>query len=232
MRIGAETIIGPYAVIESNTTIGRRNRILQFASLGTPPQDLKYRGEESSLEIGDDNQIFEFTTLHRGTEGGGMVTRIGHHVMLMNYVHIAHDCQIGDYVVIANSTGVAGHCIIEEWAIVEAMSGVHQFCRIGAHSIVAAGSRLAQDVPPFAMVAGAERARLVGINEIGLARREFKPDTIAALKDAIRTIFYSKLRRDEAIEQVLAEHGSRPEIKRLVAFINGSKRGVVGRERE
>jgi UDP-N-acetylglucosamine acyltransferase len=161
-----------------------------------------------------------------------MVTRIGNHVMLMNYVHIAHDCQVGDHVVIANSCGIAGHTTIEEWAIIEGMCGVHQFCRIGAHSIVAAGSRLAQDVPPFTMVAGAERARLVGINEIGLARREFKPDTIAALKDAIRTIFYSKLRRDEAIAQVLAEHGARPEIKRLISFINESQRGVVGRERE
>ena len=232
MKIGAETIVGPYAVIESNTIIGRRNRIYQFASLGTPPQDLKYRGEESTLEIGDDNQIFEFTTLHRGTEGGGMVTRIGNHVMLMNYVHIAHDCQIGDYVVIANSSGIAGHCVLEEWAIVEAMCGVHQFTHIGAHAILAAGSKLAQDVPPFSMAAGAERARLVGINEVGLARREFKPDTIAALKSAIRTLFYSKLRREEAVEQVVAEHGARPEIKRLINFINESKRGVVGRERE
>jgi UDP-N-acetylglucosamine acyltransferase len=232
VRIGAETVVGPYAVIESNSTIGRRNRISQFASLGTPPQDLKYRGEESTLEIGDDNQIFEFTTLHRGTEGGGMTTRIGNHVMLMNYVHIAHDCQIGDHVVIVNNCGIAGHCVIEEWAIVEGMCGVHQFTHIGAHAIVAAGSKLALDVPPFTMVAGAERARLVGINEIGLARREFAPDTIAALKSAVRTIFYSKLRREEALAQVLAEHGTRPEIRRLVSFINESKRGVVGRERD
>jgi UDP-N-acetylglucosamine acyltransferase len=232
VRIGAETLVGPYAVIESNTTIGKRNRISQFASLGTPPQDLKYRGEESTLEIGDDNQIFEFTTLHRGTEGGGMTTRIGNHVMLMNYVHIAHDCQIHDYVVIANSCGLAGHAIVEEWAIIEGMCGVHQFSHIGAHSILAAGSKLAQDVPPFTMVAGAERARLVGINEIGLARREFTPDTIAALKAAIRTIFYSKLQREAALEQVLTEHGARPEIRRLVTFIKESKRGVVGRARE
>jgi UDP-N-acetylglucosamine acyltransferase len=230
--VGAETVIGPYAVIESHTTIGRRNRIYQFASLGTPPQDLKYRGEDSTLEIGDDNQIFEFTTLHRGTEVGGMVTRVGNHVMLMNYVHIAHDCQLSDYVVIANSSGIAGHCVIEEWAIIEGMCGLHQFTQIGAHAIVAAGSKVAQDVPPFTMVAGAERARLVGINEIGLARREFKPETITALKAAVRTLFYSKLKRDEAIDKVLAGQGTLPEIRRLVTFIKQSKRGVVGRARD
>jgi UDP-N-acetylglucosamine acyltransferase len=232
VKIGAETIVGPYAVIESNTIIGRRNRILHFASLGTPPQDLKYRGEPSTLAIGDDNQIFEFTTLHRGTEGGGMVTRIGNHVMLMNYVHIAHDCQVGDHAVVANSCGIAGHCVLEEWAIVEGMCGVHQYCRIGAHAILAAGSKLAQDVPPYAMAAGAERARMVGVNEVGLQRRGFPAETIAALKAAMRTIFYSKLLRDDALKKALAEQGHCPEVRRLVEFIANSKRGVVGRERE
>lgn len=232
VKIGAETVIGPYAVIDCNTTIGKRNHVFQFASLGTPPQDLKFRGEPSMLEIGDDNQIFEFTTLHRGTEGGGMVTRIGNHVMLMNYVHIAHDCQIGNRVVIANSSGIAGHCTIEEWAIVEAMCGVHQFTKIGAHAFLAAGSKLAQDVPPFTMVAGTERARLAGINEIGLERRGFPAETIAALKSAIRTLFYSKLLREDAIKCVLDEHGKMPEIRRLIDFITSSERGVVGRERD
>jgi UDP-N-acetylglucosamine acyltransferase len=232
VKIGAETAIGPYVVIESNTTIGRRNQISQFASLGTPPQDLKYKGEPSSLEIGDDNQIFEFTTLHRGTEGGGMVTRVGNHAMLMNYVHIAHDVHVGDRAVITNSTNIAGHCHIDEWAIVEGMCGVAQFVHIGAHAFVAGGSRLDRDVPPYSMVAGAERARLIGINEVGLTRRNFAPESIAALKSAIRTIFYSKLRREEAIEQVLGEFGALPEVHQLVDFINQSKRGVVGRERE
>ncbi len=232
VRIGANTVVGPYAVIESNTTIGARNHIFQFASLGTPPQDLKFRGEPSMLEIGDDNQIFEFTTLHRGTETGGMVTRIGNHAFLMNYVHIAHDCQIGDHVVVANSSGIAGHCIIEEWAIVEGMCGVHQFCRIGAHAILAAGSKVAQDVPPYSMVAGGERARLVGVNLVGLQRRNFSPETIAALKTAMRTLFYSKLIRADAIQKVLDEQGPFPEVRRLVEFVQKSQRGVVGRERD
>jgi UDP-N-acetylglucosamine acyltransferase len=232
VRIGANTVIGPYAVIESNTSIGRRNRIYQFASLGTPPQDLKYKGEPSWLEIGDDNQIFEFTTLHRGTEGGGMVTRIGNHTFLMNYVHIAHDCQVGDHVVVANSSGIAGHCVLEEWSIVEGMCGVHQFCRIGTHAILAAGSKVAQDVPPYSMVAGPERARLVGVNVVGLERRDFKPETIAALKAAVRTLFYSKLIRAEAIAKALDESGDIPEVRRLVEFVQHSTRGVVGRERE
>jgi len=232
VRIGANTVIGPYAVIESNTTIGARNHIFQFASLGTPPQDLKFKGEPSMLEIGDDNQIFEFTTLHRGTEGGGMVTRIGNHAFLMNYVHIAHDCQIGDHVVVANSSGIAGHCVIEEWAIVEAMCGVHQFCSIGAHAILAAGSKVAQDVPPYSMVAGGERARLVGVNLVGLQRRNFSPETIAALKAAMRTLFYSTLIRADAIQKVLDEQGQVSEVRRLVEFVQKSQRGVVGRERE
>lgn len=231
VKIGAGTVIGPHTVIESHTVIGQRNRIWQFASLGTPPQDLKFRGEPSTLEIGDDNQIFEFTTLHRGTEGGGMVTRIGNHTFLMNYVHIAHDCQVGDNVVVANSCGIAGHCRIEEWAVVEGMCGVHQFTQIGAHAIVGGGSRVALDVPPYAMVAGAERARLVGINEIGLKRRGFAPETIGALKSAVRTIFFSKLARKDALCKALEEHGSVPEVRRLVEFISNSKRGVTGRER-
>ncbi len=229
--VGPETVIGPYAVIECNTTIGARNRIFQFASLGAAPQDLKYRGEPSRLEIGDDNRIREFTTIHRGTEGGGMVTRIGDNVLLMNYVHVAHDCLIGDHSIIANSTEIAGHCVLEEWVVTAGMCGIHQFTRVGAHAMIAAGSKLAQDVPPYAMVAG-DRARLVGVNVIGLERRGFAPETIAALKGAFRTLFYGKLLREEAIRQVLDENGHFPEVRRLLDFIANSQRGVVGRDRE
>ena len=176
VRIGAATRIGPYAVIEGHTTIGARNRIFQFASIGAAPQDLKYHGEPSRLEIGDDNRIREFTTIHRGTEGGGMLTRIGNHVLVMNYVHVAHDCLIGDHSILANSTELAGHCVLEEWVVTAGMCGVHQFSRIGAHAMLAAGSKVAQDVPPYSMVAG-DRARLVGINAVGLERRGFSPES-------------------------------------------------------
>jgi UDP-N-acetylglucosamine acyltransferase len=232
VRLGAETRIGPYAVIEGDTTIGRRNRIFQFASIGADPQDLKYRGEPSKLEIGDDNLIREFTTVHRGTEGGGMLTHIGNHVLLMNYVHVAHDCSIGDHSIIANSTEIAGHCVLEEWVVTAGMCGIHQFSRIGAHAIVAAGSKVAQDVPPYSMVAGGERARLVGVNTLGLERRGFKPETITALKTVFRTLFYGKLLRDQALKRVVHHHGDVPEVRRLVDFIKASPRGVVGRDRE
>jgi UDP-N-acetylglucosamine acyltransferase len=232
VRIGAGTTIGPYTVIERNTTIGQRNSISQFASIGADPQDLKYRGEPSTVEIGDDNQIREFATIHRGTAGGGMLTRIGSHVLVMTYAHVAHDCLIGDHVILAASTGLAGHCVIEEWAICEGQVGVHQFSQIGTHAIVAAGSKVAQDVPPYTMVAGSERARMVGVNEIGLQRHGFSPEAILALKSAVRTLFYSKLLREDAAKKVLDEYGDFPEAHRLVNFIKNSKRGVVGRERD
>jgi len=218
-------------VIEGETTIGSRNRIFQFASIGADPQDLKYRGEPSRLEIGDNNRIREFTTIHRGTEGGGMLTRVGNDVLIMNYAHIAHDCFVGDHSIIANSTELAGHCVLEEWVVTAGMCGVHQFSRIGAHAFVAAGSKIAQDVPPYAMVAG-DRARLVGVNTTGLERRGFSAATTGAIKGAFRTLFYGKLLREDAIQQVITEYGQTPEVRRLIDFIVKSERGVVGRDRE
>jgi UDP-N-acetylglucosamine acyltransferase len=232
VTIGADTEIGPNSVVEGHTIIGARNKIFQFASLGAAPQDLKYRGEPSRLEIGDDNLIREFTTIHRGTEGGGMVTRIGSHVLVMNYVHIAHDCIIGDHVILANCTNLAGHCVLEEWAVTMGLCGVHQFTRIGAHAALAAGAKVAQDVPPYSLVAGEERARLVGLNEVGLERRGFSRESIRALKRALRLLFYSNLSRAEASKQLLETDGHMPEVRRLLDFIASSKRGVVGRNRE
>lgn len=229
--IGAESSVGPYAVIEANTTIGARNHIFQFASIGAAPQDLKYRGEPSRVEIGDDNIIREFTTIHRGTQGGHLLTRIGSHVLLMNYVHIAHDCEIGDHAIIANSTELGGHAVLEEWVVAAGMVGVHQFARIGAHAMVAAGAKVSQDVPPYSTVAG-DRARLVGVNTLGLERRGFTPESISALRRAYRTIFYSRLQRDEAIARVEAEDGAVAEVRRVLDFIRNSQRGIVGRERK
>jgi UDP-N-acetylglucosamine acyltransferase len=232
VTIGAETWVGPYAVIARNTTIGARNKIFQFASVGEDSQDLKYHGEPSRLEIGDECRIREFASIHRGTEGGGMLTKIGNRVLVMNYAHVAHNCRIGDNVIIANGSQLGGHCMLDEWSAVEGMCGVHQFCHIGAHAFVAAGGKVAQDVPPYAMVAGAERARLAGINEIGLQRRGFSAEQISAIKSATRTIFYSTLKREDALKKVIDELGQFPEVHRLVDFIANSKRGVVGRERE
>lgn len=231
MRIGPETVVGPYTVIEGRTTIGAYNQVFQFASLGAAPQDLKYRGEPSRLEIGDNNKIREFATIHRGTEGGGMVTRIGNEVLVMNYVHIAHDCIIGDHCILANSTELAGHCVLEEWVVAAGLCGVHQFTCIGAHAMLAAGSKVAQDVPPYALVSG-DRARLVGVNTIGLERRDFQPATVAAIKAAFRTLFYSSLLRDDGIARILERDGNVPEVRRLIEFVQRSERGVVGRDRE
>jgi UDP-N-acetylglucosamine acyltransferase len=231
VRIGPDTTIGPYAVIEGPTTIGARNQIFQFASLGAAPQDLKYRGEPSRLEIGDDNKIREFATIHRGTEGGGMLTRIGNSVLVMNYVHIAHDCLIGDHCIMANSTELAGHCVLEDWVFAAGLCGVHQFTRIGQHAMLAAGSKVAQDVPPFAMVRG-DRARLVGINTLGLERRNFDPATTAAIKRAFRTLFFSRLLREQAIARVLERDGQVAEVRQIVDFLQHSERGVVSRSRD
>lgn len=218
-------------MIECNTTIGARNRIFQYSSIGAAPQDLKFRGEPSRVEIGNDNTIREFTTVHRGTESGHMVTRIGNGVLLMNYVHIAHDCIVGDGSIIANSTELGGHCVLGEWVVAAGMCGIHQFARIGAYAMVAAGAKVSQDVPPYSMVAG-DRARLVGVNTVGLRRRNFDRETIGAIERTYRKLFYSGLLREDAIREVLAEDGSVAEVRRIVDFIGESKRGVVGRERE
>lgn len=232
VRIGAGTVVGSHCVIEGITTIGARNRIFQFASVGAAPEDMKYRGEPSRLEIGDDNRIREFTTIHRGTEGGGMVTRIGDDVLVMNYAHIAHDCIIGDHCRVGDYTGLAGHIVFEEWVIASPYCGIHQLSRVGAHAFLAAGSKVARDVPPYSMVAGEERARLVGVNEVGLERRGFPAETIAALKRALRTLFYSEFLREDAIAKVLERDGNVPEVRALIDFIVKSERGVVGRQRE
>ena len=219
-------------MVARNTTIGARTRVFQFASVGEDSQDLKYKGEPSRLEIGDECRIREFASIHRGTESGGMLTKLGNRVLVMNYVHIAHNCRIGDDVILTNSAQLGGHCVVEECANLSAMAAVHQFSRVGAHAFLAAGALAAQDVPPYVMVAGAERARLVGINEIGLQRRGFAPETIKALKSATRTIFYSRLPREDALKKVLDQLGGFPEVRRLVDFIASSERGVVRRERE
>ncbi len=230
-QVGAGTKIGPYAVIQSHTTIGKRNRIFQYASIGAPPQDLKFHDEPSRVEIGDDNTIREFTTVHRGTEAGHMLTRIGNGVLLMNYVHIAHDCMIGDHAIIANSTELVGHCVLEEWVVAAGMCGIHQFARIGAHAMVSAGAKVSQDVPPYSMVAG-DRARLVWVNTVGLRRRGFDRETISAIERTYRKLFYSGLLRDDAIKEIVAEDGGVPEVRRVLDFIAASRRGVVGRERD
>jgi UDP-N-acetylglucosamine acyltransferase len=225
VRLGAGTTVGPHVVVEGNTTIGARNRIFQFASIGAEPQDLKYHGEDSALIIGDDNRIREFCTLQPGTEGGGMVTKIGNGNLLMNYSHIAHDCILGDRIVVANGVQLGGHVIIEDGAVLGALAGIHQFVRIGESALVGAGSMVSQDVPPFCNATG-DRATLHGLNSLGLKRRGMSDETVASVKRAYRIMFQSNLRTAEAIARVRAEVPGVPEVERFVAFIEKSERGI------
>jgi len=224
VRIGAGTWIGPHAVVDGRTTIGAGNRIFPFASVGTIPQDLKYRGEPSTLEIGDRNTLREYVSVNPGTEGGGMVTVIGHGCLLMVSSHVAHDCRLGDSVILANGAALGGHVVVHDHAIVGGLAGVHQFTRVGESALCAAGAMVSQDVPPFCVVAG-DRARLYGLNLLGLRRRGFSAETIRALKRAYRLLFQGGARH-EALEATRRALGQVPEVARLCEFVASSTRGV------
>jgi len=225
VTIGEKTWVGPHAVIEGRTTIGRENRIFQFASVGAIPQDKKYRGEESQLLVGDYNAVREFATLHTGTAGGGMVTRIGSHNLFMNYSHVAHDCQIGDHVVLANGATLAGHVTIEDFVTVGGLVAIHQFTRIGESALLAGGAMVSQDVPPYCIATG-DRAHLNGLNLIGLKRRGFTAEEITALKKAYRTLFAEGLPFKEAILRLREEYSAFAVIAHLAEFLADSQRGV------
>jgi UDP-N-acetylglucosamine acyltransferase len=226
VEIGDGTIIGPHVVIKGHTRIGRDNRIFQFCSLGEVPQDKKYAGEPTRLEIGDRNTIREFCTFNLGTVQDLGVTRIGDDNWIMAYVHIAHDCQVGNKTTFANNSQLAGHVTVEDWAILGGFTGVHQFCRIGAHVMTAVGSVILQDVPPYLMAAG-NTAQPYGINVEGLKRRGFTPDALLALKRAYRTLYKSGLLLEEAKQKLAEEGKTQPEVLRFVEFLEQSKRGII-----
>lgn len=226
VRISAGTEVGAHAVIEGPTRIGRDNRIHAFASVGTDPQDKKYAGENTRLEIGDGNTIREFVTINRGTAGGGGVTRIGDDNWIMAYVHIAHDCLIGSHTVFANNATLAGHVVVQDHAILGGFTLVHQFCRLGAHCFTAMGSAINRDVPPFVMVAG-HMATPRGINTEGLRRRGFSNNRLAAIRQAYKTLYRSGLRLEQAREQLRAEGQDNPDIDELASFIVDSQRSIV-----
>lgn len=226
VEIGDGTQIGPHVVINGHTRIGRDNRIFQFCSLGEVPQDKKYAGEPTRLEIGDRNTIREFCSFNLGTIQDGGVTRIGNDNWIMAYVHIAHDCHVGNKTTFANNTQLAGHVHVEDWAILGGFTGVHQFCRIGAHVMTAVGTVILQDVPPYLMAAG-NTASPYGINVEGLKRRGFTSDAITALKRAYRTIYKSGLLIDEVKEKLAEEAKSQADVQLFVDFLNQSKRGII-----
>ena len=226
VRIGARTRVGPHAVIEGDTTIGEGNVIFQFAALGAIPQDLKYAGEPTRLEIGNANQIREFATVHIGTAGGGGVTRISDRCLLMANSHVAHDVQLGNDCILANSVALAGHVSVEDHVIFGGLAAVHQFTRIGRLAFVSGGAMVTQDVPPYLTVQG-DRAEVVGINTVGLTRAHFDEHAQARVKGAFKIVFRSKMGLREAIAHVKAEYGGNPEIDPLVAFLEGTQRGIA-----
>jgi len=225
VRLGARTTVGPHAVVIGRTALGEDNVIFHHASLGAAPQDLKFHGEASELIIGARNQIREFATLHLGTEGGGMATRVGDDNVLMNYTHVAHDCTLGDRNVLANGVQLGGHVTIEDWVVVGALSGIHQFVRIGESVMIGAGSMVSQDVVPFCTVTG-DRARLLGLNAVGLKRREMTAKARAEMKRAYQKLFRSGLKVADALAQIRADGAPGDEVGKMLRFVESSERGI------
>ena len=226
VEIDSGTTIGPHVVINGPTKIGRNNRIFQFASVGDEPQDKKYKGEPTRLEIGDNNVIRESCTISRGTAQDLGVTRLGSDNWIMAYVHIAHDCQIGNNTIFANSASLAGHVTVEDYAILGGFTLVHQFCKIGAHCFTAMNSVISQDVPPYLMIAG-HMAKPYGLNVEGLKRRGFSSGALSALKKSYKILYRSGHSLEQAID-VLSELASQyPEVAQFVAFLKSVKRGIV-----
>ena len=224
--IGAGTWIGPHAVINGPTTLGRDCKVFQFASIGDAPQDKKYRGEPTRLEVGDRNVFREFCTINRGTVSGHGVTRIGDDNLFMAYSHVAHDCIVGSKCVMSNCTALAGHVEIGDWVILSGYAAVHQFCKVGAHAFLANNAAVTRDVPPYVMVAGSP-AEPKGINSEGLKRRDFDAGQIANIKNAYRVLFRSGLKLAEATEQLKVLAATQPEVGAFVEFLGTVTRSVV-----
>jgi len=226
VEIGAGCWIGAHAVVTGHTRIGRRNRIFQFSSIGEVPQDKKYQGEPTRLEIGDGNTIREFCTFNCGTVQDAGVTRVGDDNWFMAYVHLAHDCQVGSHTVFANGSSLAGHVHVGDYAILGGFTGVHQFYRIGAHSITGAGSIVKQDVPPFVTASG-NPAKPYGLNVEGLKRRGFTADTITRLNRAYKTLYRSGLTLEQAKQRLARQVAECPELRITLDFLSSSGRGII-----
>jgi UDP-N-acetylglucosamine acyltransferase len=224
--IGSGTTIGSHVVIEPYVTIGQKCRVFQYAALGAIPQDLKFGGEVSYVKIGRGCIIREFVTVHRGTNMGGGVTEIGEECLLMNYTHVAHDCMIGRRVVLANNATLAGHITIGNHCTIGGLSAIHQFTKVGEYAFIGGKTGVPKDIPPYVIASG-ERARLHGLNQVGLKRHGFSQKTISELKKAYRIVFRIGLTLNQAIERVKAEVDQNPEVVRFIEFIKSSERGIT-----
>jgi len=225
VKVGADSRIGAHSVVEGHTTIGRKNVVFHHVSIGAAPQDLKYRGEDTEVVIGDGNTLREFVTVHLGTVGGGGLTRMGDHNLIMNYSHIAHDSHMGSHNIVANGAQFAGHVTIEDYVVVGALVGVHQHTRVGESAILGAGAMVSQDVPPFCNATG-DRATRHGLNLVGLKRRGFSADLVSSIKKAYRIVFRSGLRLVDAIARARNELPASPEIEHFLTFLEASERGI------
>ena len=230
VQIGAGSQIGAHCVIDGCTTIGSNNKIFQFASIGAAPQDKKYAGEPTRLEIGDDNTIREFVTINTGTVQDGGVTRLGSDNWIMAYVHIAHDCQVGDHTIIANATQLGGHVHLGDWVFLGGLSGVHQFVRVGAHAMTGFQTRLSQDLPPYVTAAGNPSAA-TGINQEGLRRRGFSPERIARVKAMHKALYRQGLTLAASLAEIRSLRGGLPgaeaDVDMMLDFLASAERGIV-----
>jgi UDP-N-acetylglucosamine acyltransferase len=226
VSVGKDTRIASHVLIEGWTTIGERNQVFSFSCIGTPPQDIGYRNEETYLIIGNDNVIRESATIHRATTKEDRVTQIGNSNFLMAYSHVAHDCKLGNHIIMANSVGLGGHITVGDYAILGGIVAVHQFVRIGAYAIIGGQSAVPQDIPPYVSASG-NRAKLYGLNLVGLKRRGFSDETISNLKKAYKIVFRSGLILEDALSKVKAELSGSPEAMRFMEFMKNSKRGIT-----
>jgi UDP-N-acetylglucosamine acyltransferase len=231
--IGPDVVLGEdcelvsHVVLDGKTRLGARNRVYSFACLGVAPQDLKYRGEITALEMGDDNTIRECVTISRGTRGGGGTTRVGNHCLIMAYTHIGHDSTIGNHCILANGATLAGHVTVEDHASVGALCPVHQFCRIGKHAYVGGGTTITQDVLPYSLTSAKRDTHAYSLNRIGLERSGFSEQQLRALQHAYRILLAAKLNTSQALERLRAEGELDPSVAYLLKFIEASQRGVI-----
>src|ERR1700690_3310956 len=227
VELGDGCRLDHHAVVQGPARLGQKNHVYPFAVVGGDPQDLTYQGERVSLEIGDENEFREFSSVNRGTVKGGAVTRVGSHNLIMSYAHIAHDCLVGDHTIFVNGATLAGHVTVEDHAQIGAFSPVHQFCRVGRHAYIAAHTVITQDVPPFAKVAAPRNTTCYGVNSVGLSRQGFSADRIEAIEKAFRLLLRSKLNTTQAVEKMRVTLGDSEDVLTLIRFIESAERGLT-----